>query len=139
MQSDGAKGQVVKIAGSDLIKDDVVRLKWTPLKEENNQNGGVLMTERRTYSKEFKLDAFHLVLEQGFSRAEAARNLDVSDKLVCRWVKEYQDDQGSAFRGKGNLTEEQAEMRRLRSENRRLQWECDFLKKAAAFFAKETK
>ena len=54
--------------------------------------------------------------------------------------KEYQaDDSGQAFRGNGKLTPEQAEMRRLKEENKRLKMEKDVLKKATVFFAKETK
>ena len=48
------------------------------------------MTTRKQYSQEFKLDAVSLVLEQGYSRAAASRNLEVNPNLTGRWVKEYQ-------------------------------------------------
>ncbi len=97
------------------------------------------MTIRKKYSKEFKLDAISLVLEQGYNRAEAARSLDINANMLGRWIKQHQDDDGSAFRGNGKLTAEQKEIRRLKADNRRLQMEKDILKKATVFFAKETK
>lgn len=98
------------------------------------------MTTRKKYSQEFKLDAVSLVLEQNYSRAAASRNLDVNPNLLGRWVKEYQEqDEGKAFRGNGKLTLEQEELKSLRAKVRRLEMEKDILKKAAVFFAKETK
>ena len=46
------------------------------------------MNTRKKYSKEFKLDAISLVLEQGYSRAEAARSLGINANMLCRWIKE---------------------------------------------------
>lgn len=97
------------------------------------------MTTRKKYSQEFKLDAISLVLDQGYTRAEAARNLGVSAQILGRWIKEYQNDSDKAFRGNGKLTAEQEEIRRLKEENKRLKMEREILKKATAFFAKETK
>jgi transposase len=97
------------------------------------------MTTRKKYPKEFKLDAISLVLDQGYSRSEAARSLDINANMLCRWIKEYQSEDGQAFRGNGALSPEQAEIRRLKEENRRLKMEKDILKKATVFFAKETK
>ena len=97
------------------------------------------MKHRKKYSKEFKLDAVSLVLEQDYSRAEAARNLGINAQMLGRWVKEHQADQGQAFRGNGKLTPEQEEIRRLKSQVKRLEMERDILKKATAFFAAETK
>ena len=50
------------------------------------------MTKRRKYSKEFKLDAVSLVLEQGYSQAEAARNLGINSNMLSRWIRQFQDD-----------------------------------------------
>ena len=61
------------------------------------------MSLRKKYSQEFKLDAVSLALEQGYSRAEASRNLEVNPNLLGRWVKEHQQDEGQAFRGNGKL------------------------------------
>lgn len=97
------------------------------------------MTTRKKYTKEFKLDAVSLVLEQGYSRAEAARSLEINPNMLGRWVKEYQDEDGQAFRGNGKLTPEQEELRALRAKVKRLEMEKEILKKATVFFAKETK
>jgi transposase len=97
------------------------------------------MTERKTYSKEFKEDSISLVLNQGYSRTEAANSLGIGVPLLSRWIKEYQADDGHAFRGNGKLTPEQEEIRSLREENKRLKMEKEILKKATVFFAKETK
>ena len=96
------------------------------------------MTTRKKYTKEFKQDAVRLVTEQGYSRSEAARNLGINANMLGRWVLEFQANEDEAFRGNGNLTAEQEELRRLREENRRLKLEREVLKKAAAFFAKES-
>jgi transposase len=97
------------------------------------------MTTRKTYSKEFKLDAIALVVDQKYSRTEAARNLGLSPQILGRWLKEAEDDNGQAFRGNGTLTPEQAEIRRLKEQVKRLEMEREILKKATVFFAKETK
>jgi transposase len=97
------------------------------------------MKERKQYSKEFKLDAVSLVLDQGFSRREAASSLDINAQMLGRWVKEHQSEDGQAFRGNGKLTAEQEENRKLKAQVKRLQMERDLLKKATAFFAAETK
>ena len=96
------------------------------------------MTTRKKYTKEFKLDAVRLVTEQGYKCAEAARNLGLNTNMLNRWVREQQADEGEAFRGNGNRTAEQEELRRLREENRQLKLEREILKKATAFFAKES-
>jgi len=97
------------------------------------------MTTRKNYPKEFKLDAISLVLDQGYSRSEAARSLDINANMLCRWIKEHQSEDGQAFRGNGKLSPEQAEIRQLKEENRRLKMEKEILKKATVFFAKETR
>ena len=97
------------------------------------------MMQRKRYTKEFKLDAVSLVSEQGYSCTEAARSLDVNEKTLSHWVRESRDQGDDAFRGHGNLTSEQEELRQLREENKRLKMEKEILKKATVFFAKETK
>ena len=97
------------------------------------------MVARKKYTKEFKLDAASLVLEQGYSRAEAARSLEINANMLGRWVKELQSDNGQAFRGNGKLTPEQEEIRTLKAQVNKLQMEKDILKKATVFFAAETK
>jgi transposase len=97
------------------------------------------LSRRKKYSKEFKLDAVSLVLDQGYSRAEAARSLGLNSNMLGRWVSEQLTDGGQAFRGNGKLTPEQEEIRKLRSQVKNLKMEKEILKKATVFFAKEMK
>ena len=97
------------------------------------------MTQKRKhYSKQFKIDAVKLVTEQGFNVSEAARNLGIHHSSLRHWKKEFESDGNQAFPGKGNLSCEKDELNRLRRENKRLRMERDILKKATAFFAKES-
>lgn len=97
------------------------------------------MSIRKKYSKEFKLDAVSLVLEQDYSRIEAARSLGINANMLGRWVKELHTEDGQAFRGNGKLTPEQEVIRGLKSQVKMLQMEKDILKKATVFFVNETK
>jgi transposase len=81
------------------------------------------------YSKEFKLDAINLVIEQGYTQTEAAKSLSISPKMISRWIKEYNEQDSQAFRGQGKLTPEQLEIRQLKEENRQLKMEKEILKK----------
>ena len=93
---------------------------------------------RRRHSRQFKQDAVNLVTEQGYSIAEAARNLGLNANMLGRWKGELNSDPG-AFRGNGKVSSEQAEIRRLQRELKRARMERDILKKATAFFANESK
>ena len=97
------------------------------------------MAERKRYTKEFKLDAISLVLEQGYTRTDAAKLLEINSNMLGRWIKEHQHDDGQAFRGNGKLTPEQAEIRKLKAQVKQLELEKRILKEATVFFAKETK
>ena len=98
------------------------------------------MTKRRKYSKEFKIDAVSLVVEQGYSQPEAARNLGINSNMLSRWVRELQsEDDSPAFRGNGKLSPEQEENRELKKKVKQLEAEREILKKATVFFAAETK
>lgn len=92
---------------------------------------------RRRFSREFKLEAVRLVRERGVSVAQAARDLDVHENQLRRWVKEFASDPAQAFPGQGQMKPEQLEIERLRREVAKLKAERDILKKAAAFFARE--
>ncbi len=93
---------------------------------------------RRTFNREFKVEAVKLITEQGRSFAEAAANLGVAESLLRKWKQNLDAEGDQAFPGKGNLPALEEELRRLRAENKRLQMERDILKKATAFFAKES-
>ena len=94
---------------------------------------------RRKYSQEFKHDAVKLATEQGYRLSEAARNLDIDVSVLRRWIIGSAKDKSTAFPGNGRMTPEQVEIKRLREENKRLLMEREILKKAAAFFANESK
>ena len=94
---------------------------------------------RRTYTAEFKREAVALVVQQGLSFAEAARQLGIRDTLLRKWKDALQAQGDQAFPGKGQQTAQEAELTRLRRENEQLRMERDILKKATAFFARESK
>ena len=95
------------------------------------------MQKRRKFSREFKLEAVRLVKERGVSVAQAARDLDLHENVLRKWIREVSADPQQAFPGQGQMKPEQLEIERLRKEVAKLKAERDILKKAAAFFAKE--
>src|SRR6266498_6019182 len=96
------------------------------------------MGTRRRYTREFKLEAVRLVRERGVTMAQAARDLGVHVNVLRAWVRAARADPAHAFPGHGQQTPEDAEMTQLRREVARLKMERDILKKAAAYFAKES-
>jgi transposase len=93
--------------------------------------------ERRRFGREFKLEAVKLVRERGVTVAQAARDLDVHENVLRKWVKDFAADPQHAFPGLGQMKPEQLEIERLRREVHKLKAERDILKKAAAYFARE--
>lgn len=93
--------------------------------------------QRRRFSREFKLEAVRLVKDRGVAVAQAARDLDVHENVLRKWVREAKADPQRAFPGQGQVKPEQLEIDRLRREVAKLKAERDILKKAAAFFARE--
>src|SRR5262245_1879509 len=90
---------------------------------------------RRSFTEEFRAGAVRLVLDEGRTVGQVARDLDLTESALRTWVERARADR---TRGKTGLTtEERAELARLRKENRQLREEREILKKAAAFFAKE--
>ena len=88
-------------------------------------------------TKEFKDDAVKLVTEQGYSISEAAKNLGIAESTLGRWKRESETENNEGV-DSISLSKLQIENRGLRIENKRLKMEREILKKAAAFFAKET-
>ncbi len=92
---------------------------------------------RRHFSEEFKAGAVRLVLDEGKSVGAVARELDLTPSSLGLWVKH---ERAERTKGKsGLMKEEREELARLRKENRILAEERDILKKAAAFFAKQSR
>jgi len=89
------------------------------------------MERRRTFSREFKLEAVKLVTERGVTVAQAAKDLDVHENVLRKWVRELREAPKEAFPGNGKQTAQDAEIARLRKEVAKLKMERDILKKAA--------
>jgi len=95
------------------------------------------MDKRRTFSREYKLAAVKKVIEQGLSYTAVAKDLGIGDNLIRKWKKSFDEDGTFQAEVAGSQSVE-AELKRLREENRQLKMERDILKKATAFFAKES-
>jgi transposase len=94
--------------------------------------------QRRKFSREFKLEAVRMMRERGVTIAQASRDLDVHANVLRKWVRELAADPGHAFPGHGQMKPEQMEIDRLRRELAKLKAERDILKKAAAYFARDS-
>lgn len=101
------------------------------------QNDKKTRRKRRAFSDEFRASAVRLVLEEGKSISEVARDLDLTPSGLGEWVKQAKADRGAGPPG-AVTSSEREELTRLRQENRKLKMEREILKKAAAFFAKES-
>lgn len=89
---------------------------------------------RRKFTRQFKEEAVGLVTKQGYRQSEAAASLGIDQKMLGRWKRELQQERAGARLA----PDEREELMRLRRENKRLRQEREILKKAAAFFAKES-
>jgi transposase len=94
--------------------------------------------ERRKFTREFKLEAVRLIKDRGVSYVQASEDLGVHTSQLRDWVKKLSDDPEHAFPGNGQMKPEQQEITRLKREVAKLKAERDILKKAAAYFAKES-
>ena len=91
---------------------------------------------RRSFTPEFKAEIVELRRGGDRSIGQVAKDFDLGETAVQTWVHQAEIDDGERV---GLTTEERAELIRLRRENRRLQMDVDLLKRATAFFAKETR
>lgn len=98
-----------------------------------------MTASRRRFSREFKVEAVRRVVDEGRPLAQVARELDISASILRRWKQRFEEDPVEAFPGNGRMKAEAEELRRLRREVVRLRQERDFLKKTAAFFARESR
>jgi len=91
------------------------------------------MKARKRYGSQFKAGAVRMVTEEGLSQSEVARRLGVAGTTVCGWVRQLAPN--------GRLTDQEMriKLRELEQENRRLKMEREILKKAATFFASESR
>ena len=94
---------------------------------------------RKSYSREFKMEAVRLITHKGYSIAEASRSLGVEYSVLRNWKKQFEQDPEHAFPGKGRLKPPDEEIRRLKAQLNRVTEERDILKKALAYFAEHQK
>jgi len=92
--------------------------------------------KRPTYTREYKAEAVKLALSGDKSIGETARDIGISETALRRWIEQAQVDEANDPSGPLTTAERQ-ELTRLRRELRQVKMERDFLKKAAAFFARE--
>ncbi len=93
----------------------------------------------RKFDREFKLETIRLASEEGVTAREVEHRLGISEGIISRWKKQLRDSGEGAFPGTGHLSDRDEEVRRLRRELARVTQERDILKKATAFFAKESR
>jgi transposase len=94
--------------------------------------------KRRSFSREFKIEAVRLITEGGHSPSQVARDLGIRYTILGRWKKEFKQGHEWAFNGQGHVKPEAEELCQLRSENEHLRMERDIFKKAAAIFSKDS-
>jgi transposase len=92
---------------------------------------------RRAFTPEFKAEIVELCQRGDRTVRQVVRDFDLTETAVRQWVKQAELDVGT--RDDGLTSNERAELSRLRAENRRLQQDVDILKRATAFFARETR
>jgi len=102
------------------------------------------MTIKRSYTQQFKEEAVRLVLQERLSVPEAARRIEISDKTLANWVRLARCGKtlgvgvAQSERKSGSVSELEMEVSKLRAEVVRLKMEKEILKKATAFFVKES-
>ena len=94
---------------------------------------------RQKYSREYKIEAVRLSADGTKTVAEVAKELGIDPHQLYRWRRQLVKDGVTAFPGNGNINSHDEEVHRLRRELKRVTEERDFLKKATAFFAKESR
>jgi len=96
------------------------------------------MSQKRSFTREFKLAAVKKVVEQGLTFKEVAKDLGISESAVRAWKRDFQYD-GTLEKQIVQNTSVEAELKRLREENRQLKMERDILKKVTTLFARDQK
>ena len=92
---------------------------------------------RRSFTPEFKAEIVELCQRGDRTVGQVSKDFELTETAVRQWVKQAELDAGT--RSDGLTSDEQSELARLRAENRRLREDVDILKRATAFFAKETR
>jgi transposase len=98
-----------------------------------------MKAERKTYTREFKLEAVRLSLEDGRLGTDVAKELGIHPNVLYRWRKEFLEDNSESFPGQGKMKAGDEEVARLRREVVLRREDREILKKALVFFSKENK
>lgn len=99
----------------------------------------LMAEQRRKFPREFKIEAVRRVVDGGETAAEVARSLNLDPNNLYGWLREFKREAAEAFRGNGNVTSQDEELRVLRRKLAVVTEERDILKKATVFFAKESR
>ncbi len=94
-----------------------------------------MTTIRRTYTREFKLEAVHPLETSDKSACQLKRELGIGGGCLTRWKREFAEEGKNAFPGHGRLAPDQEHIRQLERENEILRQERDILRKAVAIFS----
>jgi len=94
---------------------------------------------RRTYTREFKIEAVRLLETSGKNAAQLERELGIGDGCLGRWKRKFAEDGENAFPGHGRVTPDQERVHQLERENEILRQERDILKKAVAIFSRPSR
>lgn len=97
------------------------------------------MKKWRNYTREFKVQACELVLQENVKVKIVAERMGINPIMLYKWIDDYKTYGDAAFVGKGNLRPEEAKIKKLQKENEEFRQQIEILKKAAAYFAKENK
>ena len=122
----------------DMMDCEVTPFLWTPWIKSVSvslQEGVHMSVGKRPYPPEFRAEAVRLLRESGKPIVQVAKDLGVAAESLRRWAHQAEIDRGEK---PGLTTEEREELKRLHKENKILLEEVEILRKAAAFFAKET-
>lgn len=95
------------------------------------------MQKRRKYSREYKIEAVQLAEQAEIPLTQVARNLGINPNMLGRWRKQLSEPDKTAFPGNGTARDQ--ELANLRRELKQIKKERDFLREAAAYFAREPK
>ncbi len=94
---------------------------------------------RRTYTREFKLEAVHLLETSGKSASRLERELGIGTGCLSRWRREFAEEGEDAFPGHGRLAPDRERIRQLERENEVLRQEREILEKAVAIFSRPSR
>lgn len=93
---------------------------------------------KRTFTREFKLEAIRMVKDRGLGKSQVARDIGVHVNVLRGWLAQHDEDPQGAFGGSSEKKAEAAQIEQLKRELNRVKAERDILKKAVAYFAKDS-